>query len=365
MLCMHAKCSDPRIRAVALWAIKHVISQAPINVKKECLETLGAQWLMQVIDGAESVSFIQSCVSGSTSNTSIGAASNAFGERVSILHTFEEDEKMQVESTVPFTSLQLDTEKPQDALSERVRAYNQQVESKDPQHLNYLGSIKASEEAERAREPMRRALQMQIVALDVLRNTFCAPGQHEMLDWFYDQVSSSKLYSSLTAKLQPQQLESDASLTRSRLDTAALKIVDTALKTVCHIAAGAPRHRREMIEQTALLRHVLSLFRHSNSEIRSTCCWVCTNLVWVEDGDDQQSAKERALVLKRMGVEKPLEELSRRAADGGRESSQDVRERAAAARDALMHALEGRPSRGNGEPGLGHMPTSAEAARAR
>lgn len=324
---------------------------------------------MQVIDGESSAGSLamQSPLSKVSPNLSISAASNALGERVSILHTPDDDEHMQDESAAPSPAFRGETEQPMDSLASKPSSFdgssNPQGKPMDLRHQSYLQNIKIAEDAERAQWPLRRSQEVQAHALDILGNILYGPGQHDMIDYLFGKMTSLRLYSSLAAKLQPQQTESSISSSSKAVDSIPYRTLDSALKTVSNLAAGPPRQRKALLEQSHLLQLILPLFQHSAYEIRVTCCWICTNLMWMDDSSDMQGAKERALTLRQMGFEAPLEELSRRVADGGRETSRDVIERATSARDCMMNAIEGRPARGNGEQGLGHM--SGIEARAR
>lgn len=375
-LCEHAHSDDIRVRSISLWAMKHLVSQAPSEIKQSCVEQLDISWLMHVIDGNASTKPGVISTGGQTPPSklgpglSIGAASNALGERVSILHMPDDDEKMRDESTGTSPTFQQDPDITNTSLADNEAnpsgnsTFSPFSKPLDPRHQKYLQTIKSTEEAEKFEEPLKQKQQLEAHALDILRNVLCPPGQHEMIDYVLGKIGGPRLYQTLATKLQPQQAESSMSTTSKPVDALPNKTLDSALKTLCHIAAGPPRHRNALVKnQQSLLQLLLPLFKHSNSEIRQTCCWICTNLMWVDDGSDVHSAKERASTLRRLGFESPLDELSRRPADGGREASQDVRERAAAARDCMVQATEGRLTRGNTEQGLGQP--FAQEARAR
>ena len=283
---------------------------------------------------------------------SINSGSNALGERVSILNTPDDDEHMAVDSAQTSPVLKAN-DSAKGAAQGIATAENEYTASSlvkriEAQHQSYLHSIKDYEDSERAQQPARDLNHIQAHALDILRNILIGPGEQNMVDYTLDLIGHAKLYDLLGSKMQPPTSDPQ------KVDAIPTKTLDAALKTLCHIAAGPPRHRAELISQTNLLQLLKPLFRHHDSDIRSSCCWVLTNLMWVDDSSDVQSAKERASMLKRMGFDIPLDELSKRPADGGQEQSLDVRERASAARDCMIQATEGRSSRMTEPTGLGH-----------
>lgn len=351
-LCKLAHSANPRVQTGALWATKHLVSQTPSAIKQSCLEELGIAWLLGVIEGNNVFTTSQSANAGVPPHLSINAASNAMGERVSIFHTPDDDEQMSDEPSQPSMSLDPATSLAKDA-SGSADGQISGVESRfsqpiDPQHRQYLDNIKAAEESEKARRPMQDLNQIQAHALDVLRNVLCGPGEPAMIDYVLNTIGRGKLYSILASKMQPSTVGSQ------NVNDLPLRTLDAALKTLCHIAAGPPKDRADVVAQEPLLQLLHPLFHHHDPDIRSTCCWILTNLMWLDDNSDVQHAKQRASTLKRMGFERPLAELSRRLSDGGQEQSHDVRERAGAARDCMIQVTEGRSSRMSEPTGLGH-----------
>ena len=329
ILASHARMSDSRIRAGALWALKHLVSQANPNVKRDCIEELDINWLMHVIEGNGIPASSNSSTSKVSPHLSINAASNAMGERVSIFHTPDDDEHMHDESAHASPTFKAeDGTVLGDVEKSKGRDADPLGKPIDPQHQAYLSSVKSSEEAEKAQQPSREANQIQGHALDIVRNVLCGPGEHAMIDYVLNSIGHARFYGMLASKMQAP--------TSRNINEIPHKTLDAALKTLCHVAAGAPHYRSQLINQPNLLQLLLPLFYHQDPEIRCTCCWILINLMWVDDSTDVTSAKDRSNTLKRMGFDAPLEALSRRLGDGGHEQSQDVRERAAAARDSMV-----------------------------
>ena len=359
------------MRSISLWALKHLVSSALAEIKRSVIEELGVEWLIQVIEGNNNLS--QTTTNsprhkGATS-LSINAGSNALGERVSILHTPDDDDKMQEDSIEASPIFKDDNGIPLNLPPEEKSGLSENAlkpfaKADSQRYIEFLSYVKSREEFERANEPMRRSQQLEAHALDIIRNIVCGPAQHELIDYVFSNAGSPRLYDLLAAKLQVQGSDVSSYPTTGPVDSLPLRTLDSALKTLCHIAAGAPRHRAQFITQTHILQLLLPLFQHPDAEIRATCCWICTNLMWVDDSSDILAAKERALMLKRFGFEGPIEELSKKPADGGKEQSQNVRERAASAKDCMIQATEGRLPRQHGSnatEGLGHV--GAESSR--
>ena len=342
---------------MALWAMKHLVSRAPGDVKQQCLERLGLDWLMKIIEGvppAASPGNTGPSTARATPNLSISAVSNAMGERVSILRTPDDDEKMQDESAEPSPTFDDENEQQGVALSAgKPRASSYGILFKqpmEPAHERFLEGIKEEEWAERNFQPLAQDLDFQAHAMDIIRNAICGENQFEMIDLVLNTVGSTRLYQSLTAKLQANR---ERPVTK-RLPT---KILESTLKTICHIAAGTPKHRAALINQRDLMRALIPIFKDWDDGVRSTCCWICMNLMWVDDTSDQERAKQRAMTLKDMGIDAILNDLCKAPREGGTETCQDVRERAGQARECMISATEARGSlSGRHDPqGLGYV----------
>ena len=111
------------------------------------------------------------------------------------------------------------------------------------------------------------------------------------------------------------------------------EIITNTLFTLIHIANGNPGHRVLLLNvctplsptqapsllfpspspyplrflpqppQAKLLDLILPLFWHPDPRIRVACCWMVHNILWMEDGSDSASARQRAGELRARGFE--------------------------------------------------------------
>ncbi|KAI9747560.1 MAG: hypothetical protein M1815_004092 [Lichina confinis] len=77
------------------------------------------------------------------------------------------------------------------------------------------------------------------------------------------------------------------------------------------IAAGHPRHRQVLMQQTALLASLVPLFQQASKHIRTALAWIVINLTWVDDETDKAACRDRALELRRLGFQSGLESISK------------------------------------------------------
>ncbi|KAL9054706.1 MAG: hypothetical protein Q9162_003986 [Coniocarpon cinnabarinum] len=350
LLCKLARSNDTQVKAGSLRALKNLVGQAPSEVKQACCEELGMNWLVSVIEGSNGLVSSSQSTSAASTHASINPASNFVGEQVSIIPSPDHDEDMEQDSPQHKQAFSSDIATGEGSAGPFETGGAEPAFSKflDPNRQARLDSIKAAEDHDKLRRPQSECVQIEAHALDILRNVVCGPGEQAMIDYVVGNIGHFKLYDLLAAKLQPPERGAQS------VDHIPVKTLDAALKTLCHIAAGPPRYRADLIGQHLLLQLLRPLFHHPEPDIRSTCCWILTNLMWVDDSSDVHNAKDRASRLKEMGFGIPLDELSRKLSDGGKEQSQDVRERASAARDCMIQATEGHGARMSDPTGLGH-----------
>ena len=207
-----------------------------------------------------------------------------------------------------------------------------------------LQAIKAVEDFEAASASTNLDLQIQVQVMDFLRNFIEGPGAADMIECLLNAVGSQQLFDLIASKLRTTAPSSTASNNTDPLNpphtntgpfTSAL--ISSTLFTAVHVAAGAPKHRLQLLQQTALLNGVLPLFSHPDPRIRVTCCWLVSNLTWIDDANDAAGARQRAVELGAMGFEEKLKEAKR-------DKALDVRERAATAYENLLNLMEGRES---------------------
>jgi len=120
-----------------------------------------------------------------------------------------------------------------------------------PWHTTYLDSIKSAEEAATARRAQADITTIQAQGLDFLRNLIIGPGAAEMINNLFSAVGAQRIFDLLLSKLP--------SFTSTSSKIPPPEIIHSTIFVIVHIAAGAPRHRALLIQQTPLPLALLSL----------------------------------------------------------------------------------------------------------
>lgn len=359
-LCEHAHSADSQIRLVSLWALKHLIYQAPNDVKLQCLEELGSGWLVQIITGGSS-SGNATRSSKSSQTLSMGVA-NAAGERVDILNAMD-DEPMTTNEDGAIAKDSDGTSEDSTLASLNLLWCNVStvdLSAISAQHRPRLKEIKAVEDNHTVFQAHGDELLIQVQGLDFVRNLIQGPAAAEMIDRLFQELGANRVFDILASKLQnpaakstsPPQINSgtapsipvwatNTQTTSSHTNSfPPTGLLTSAVFILVHIAAGLPRHRQQLMSRPDLLSLLLPLLSHPDSKIRVTCVWAINNLTWVDDQGDAVGARQRAMELRGLGFE---DALGRARED----EALDVRERVTTAREQMGNLLgsEGGPGR--------------------
>lgn len=293
---------NPKLLYNSIWALKHLVLNSPIPLKKDCLDELGPGWLKQIIrDGTEDMH--NSRERESASNTTMGMA-NAVGMQVDLLN-----------------AVNTDSTKTEDEEGD-VRMSDSEPEIRPKRTPNPPSSRAGSLSLRHSADDL--ALQRE--GLEFIRNLTCGQGATEMIDFLFSELGQDKFFDLLRSKLalrvssnstNPSRRSStnpsSYSLRSSGLSTrhlqASSEICTSVLYILIHIAAGHPRHRQILISQSELLKCVVPLFGHQKPELRVCCVWLCINLTWADDTSDQPNCKVRARELMKLGVFEKLKGL--------------------------------------------------------
>jgi hypothetical protein len=323
-------------------------------MKIQCLDELGVGFLMQTL-------------SGEPTKPAMGTP-NAAGEQVDILNAVDEPH-MDVDE-------EPSSEEDEDTMTDSIPSMrrHQRPGSRYTSATNIrdrLQQIKSDE-----LDPRRRLeyedQKIQEQSLDFLRN-FCSEEKQsgDMIDHLLKTFGHSRFFELLDSKLRPKTSTSSTQQPQTSPSTPsywpgttqqrppfstttipggspnwtlypAADLVQAAIYILVHIANGRPHHRSLLISQTQLMKHALLLFSHPKREVRLGCTWMVINLVWVEDHTDEAPTRERARVLRDMGIEEGVKALQR-------DLDLDVRERAKTAVDLLarLNGGEARAERGS------------------
>lgn len=302
VLCDHARSLNAALRLNALWALKHLVHSASVDLKKTCLEELQSGWLVQLICDET------------------------------------EDEAL-------FSSRSRD--KPDD-LDEDMDIMDESTHSSSSRILRLAESRLASlREAEL--NPVRKARQddlaIQEQGLGFIRNLIGSSHSStnadstndtaEMIDFLFNTLGQDRLFNILATKLRPKVLHAFSGRrgttgSETRVLYPQAKIIEAVVYILVHMAASVPRHRQLVIAQTELLKLLAGLFNSQDREVRVALCHLLNNLTWQDDSNDAPACSQRAVELKRLGFLTKLESL-------GHDDELDVRERAKAALWQMKH----------------------------
>ena len=338
-LCEHCRSANFDLRYGSLWALKHLCLGIPVAMKIQCLDELGVGFLMQTL-------------SGEPAKPTMGTP-NAAGEQVDLLNAVDEPH-MDVDE-------EPSSDEDEDTMTDSIPSMrrHQRPGSRYTSATNIrdrLQQIKNDELDPRIKlEREDQAIQMQ--SLDFIRN-FCSEEKQsgEMIDHLLKTYGHSRFFEMLDSKIRPK-TSSTSSHPNTQTDTPTPSywpgttqqrppfpsspstqpnwslyhspdILKAAVFIFVHLANGRPHHRSLLLSQTSLMRHILPLFSHPVRDVRLGCAWMVINLVWVEDHTEEGPTRERARVLRDMGFEGKVNELTR-------DPDLDVRERAKTATDVL------------------------------
>ena len=300
----------------SIWALKHLVLNAPNSLKMNCLDELGPGWLKQIINnGAEDRRVVHDNFT-SSSNLGMGT-SNAAGMQVDLLNAIDSDS-----TTIPSSQIEEDdgdvhmSDSEPETQSTRPKRTPQPPSSRAGSLNPYLGC-----------SPDADDLAIQKEGLEFIRNLICGQGATEMIDFIFSELSQDRFFDMLLSKIK---LSAQACTRVRRNQISELTV--SVLYILTHIAAGLPRHRQILISQTELLKNVELFFAHEKREIRVCCAWLCINLTWVDDASDTPNCKARARELLKLGIFERLKFMEN-------DSELDVRERTKTALHQMTNML--------------------------
>ncbi|KAF2999586.1 hypothetical protein E8E14_005894 [Neopestalotiopsis sp. 37M] len=309
-LCNHARSQNAALRLNALWALKHLVHMASIDLKKTCLEELQSGWLVQLIcDDTEDEALF---------------SSRSRDKQVSD----DLDEEMEIEDESPVPSF------PKAADSHRLR---QQAEAR-------LANLREAEGND-VRKARQDDLAIQEQGLGFIRNLIGSSHNNsnaestndtaEMIDYLFSELGQDRFFNILATKLRIKVLHAfsgrrGSSGNETRVLYPQARIIEAVIYILVHMAASIPRHRQLVIAQTELLKLLAGLFNSRDREVRVALCHLLNNLTWQDDANDAPACSQRAIELKKLGFLNKLESL-------GHDEELDVRERAKSALWQLKH----------------------------
>ena len=233
-LCAHAHKANPSIREISLWALKHLVLAAPNEIRISCLNRLGPQWLMQIIDGGtvpKPANHFDALSYNGHNQPQLGMGTpNAAGEQVDLLNAVEDandigdDYVMLSDDDLEQNQSDADSE-PKEFGSSKFGMHGNQrgnksgAERVEVPKLNRTWSsmlkqlspdqrvlLRASRLPEYDSNVLARRdnLRVQEQGLDFIRNLITSKGAFEMIDYIMSTLSSYKFFEVLCSKLTPK-----------------------------------------------------------------------------------------------------------------------------------------------------------------
>ncbi|KAI1325602.1 armadillo repeat protein [Xylariaceae sp. FL0255] len=318
-LCINAHSHNAALRLNALWALKHLVDSASVDLKKRCVSELQSDWLVRLIcDETEDEALFSS--RNRPEQQSAASTSDAMDEDVDM--GIDEQSHPWLASALHKATSGSHHESEAGILSI--------VESR-------LATLRDTE-----LNPVRKArhddLAIQEQGLGFIRNLI--GGSHSsgspdpandttvMIDYLLSNIGQDRLFQILASKLRPKVLHPFNRRGTSGSETRVLppqaKIIECVIYILVHIAASVPQHRELVIAQTELLKQLVKLFTSQDREVRVALCHLTNNLTWQDNMNDAPGCSQRAAELKNLGFLKKLEIL-------GNDDEVDVRERAKSA----------------------------------
>ncbi|KAF2232122.1 ARM repeat-containing protein [Viridothelium virens] len=362
----HARSSNPTLRYLSLWALKHVILKSPFDGKTKCLHDFGTGLLVQILTGEDQAGQNQ------YPTASMGV-SNAAGEQVDLLNAVEQSMEMEDSDD--------EEQEDEDAMTDDMGTLSKPSNLRSTSTNLHKSRLRVFKNAEQNPIILARRddLQIQEQALDFLRNLINGATCPDMIDHVYQNIGSARVFDILLSKLRPRSTFSPSPASgltnhttssipkRFSFGVPAIspsppitttsaaqqsnqtpfyqppEIINATILVLVHLAAGRPKHLQQVIAQKSLLQAVLPHFVHADPRVRGHCVQLVTNLLWVEDSADGPSARHRAKELQYLGMEERTRALEQDAVA-------DVREKARMAAGQIRDLAEG-PQSGVGYRG--------------
>jgi len=222
--------------------------------------------------------------------------------------------------------------------------------------LEHLQGMKAADVKDHQLTSIDMELNIQRQGLDFIRNIMMGDYCIEMIDHVLANMGDKELFDILSKKIYAHAGQTMTSVTGSIVSAYGYRpssgtaipasphspsptfispqILHSAVMTLTHIAAGAPRHRQLLVSQSdPILTPLLQLLSHPEPQVRVAVSFCISNLTWVDGQADEEGARLRAIELQRHGFVQKLDEMQN-------DPNVDVRERIAVAREQMRRLLE-------------------------
>jgi hypothetical protein len=327
-LAAHARPGEiPELRTASMCALKNLVHDRSKEKKIAVLEEVGVVWLMATIEGDQRDP--AGVASSAGANVAMSTA-NAAGEQVDLLNpsTMDVDEAYRDESMAGGYDDQVADEEDDQSVVNRedgevlydeassTHYQDSQMRSTlqtTPRAFNprrHLSSILYHEQ-NREYALKRNEADMQIQALDLIRNLINGDDAAALIDQMTQQVGSARLMELLIAKLMPvSEAKGWPGTTATVPVYNPTALILSTIHVCIHLANLGAHHRSLIMNHPALFRALLPHLRHSEATVRSACLWVIANVTWSESESDRLDARARVNTLRSMGFEAAIKSLT-------------------------------------------------------
>ena len=283
VLSRHAHEANIGLRIESVWALKHLVYNAPNDIKKQVFSELDPVWIKQVISSDPFNEPNRANLSGDPSRNTLFAVANARGDHVNLLNS----EPMPTEWSA-------ETRARLEQFHRNVAARQAEQDAKDA--VAYTNQNRQDDVA----------VQEQVI--DLLRNMFCGTGAAEMTDHVLGTIGTSDFLSIMASRLRPS-VSNSPHRKDARAHLSRDEILVAVLYVLIHLAAGQARFRRLLADHRDILGLIVPLMEHKNRTVRSNACWIAINLTYQDGEADHSDCKRRARLLHDLGFTKKLHAL--------------------------------------------------------
>lgn len=282
VLCDLAKSGAAALKLNALWALKHLMCDADVEMKRKAFSRLGPGYIINIITIPDS---------------SICEDDEDMPDTDAELYNLGVGFSGAIEESVKWSTSQ----------DSGYGQTNCQVQT-PPKATDALKLLRKQASVAPESLARREQIALQEQAIDFLRNFIYGSSSDAavLIDLIFDEIGAETLFSLLESLLSVPHPPGE--------------IVNAVVYLVVHLAAGAPRHRQIIMERKGLMTSLLGLWNHRMRDVRNGLVWVVITLTWAEEGPDAEGVHQRVAVLRQMGWVDLLREMRK-------DVELDVRER--------------------------------------
>lgn len=144
-------------------------------------------------------------------------------------------------------------------------------------------------------------LEIQEQTMAFLRNLVCR--NHEVVELLFREIGRDELFGLIEEKLSSPTARDQNP-----------EVLVSTVYILVHIAAGPEAHRDVIAQRESLMKKLLPLMFHENSDLRVAIVWLVINLTWIEEehgsASHTESCRDRADRIVSLGFEQALKARS-------------------------------------------------------